>query len=306
MALSFLEKVLVRFRILRRKALKALGMAEPTGVEGKTTMNVLRTLHPFIPFCGGGYELRADATVRGLLLMFPTLEEIWHVVHGLSVPVLTLEEFQLSIGVGRVDAERLNGLFDRHGSDKGGRERNYGGVYLSVLALIPNPRRIVEVGIGSGDRGVLSNMGAGARPGASLRAWREWIPGVSVVGADVDRNVLFQEDGIETCFVDQLEPASFCELRDRCRGGIDLLIDDGLHSVPAGLTTLSFWLGVAREGDWFVVEDVHELQVPVWRAFCTSIHRGISSWVVSTGERVFVVVFRMDGVVGADSQPLRM
>jgi hypothetical protein len=227
-----------------------------------------------------------------MLLMFPVLEMIWKKVFASSVPVLTLDQFVESLG-GLPNAPwSFDLVFGKHGSDKAHVDRNYGGAYRAIVSSIGVVRTIAEVGIGSGDPLVLSNMGDGAKPGASLRAWRECIPGVRLIGADIDRSVLFKEEGIVTCFVDQLNADSFGELRELCSGGVELLIDDGLHSVASGLTTLSFWLEIARGGDWFVVEDVHELQVPVWRAVCTSLSLTMDTWVIATSATAFLVAFR--------------
>ena len=68
------HKILVRLRIMRRKVLRSCGCAvEENNVTGVTKLNVMADLFHFIPFCGGGYDTRAVATIRGLRLFFPSL-----------------------------------------------------------------------------------------------------------------------------------------------------------------------------------------------------------------------------------------
>jgi len=100
-------------------------------------------------------------------------------------------------------------------------------------------------------------MGAGGTPGASLRAFRDLLPGASVFGADVDRDILFTEDRIRTGFLDQLDPASFDALYAEFGSEpFDLVIDDGLHSLGANLNTLAWALKVVKPGGWIVIEDI--------------------------------------------------
>ena len=51
-----------------------------------------------------------------------------------------------------------------------------------VKALGPNISRLLGIGIGSNNPNLPSSMGADRVPGASLRAWRELLPGAQIVG----------------------------------------------------------------------------------------------------------------------------
>ena len=107
-------------------------------------------------------------------------------------------------------------------------------------------------------------------PGASLRAWRDYLTNARVFGADVDPDILFEEERIRTHVVDQLAPATFNALHHDFGGApYDLLIDDGLHAFAPNLNSLEFALRAVKRGGWIVVEDIsvsnmRELRVVDW------------------------------------------
>src|SRR5262249_29310700 len=134
--------------------------------------------------------------------------------------------------------QELAALFNLYGSDKSSRH-NYHLLYAPLLA--PRRRdqlRLLEIGIGTTSPGVVSTMGASGKPGASLRAFRDFCENALVFGADIDRRVLFNEDRIRTYHVDQIQSSSFDELYYHLANEVfDLVIDDGLHSPNANIAS---------------------------------------------------------------------
>jgi hypothetical protein len=91
----------------------------------------------------------------------------------------------------------------RHGSDKGKGQgwHNYTTIYSVLFGkLHDQPFLIFELGLGTNNPNFPVNMGINGRPGASLRAWRELFPRALVYGADIDRDILFEEDRIKTFY----------------------------------------------------------------------------------------------------------
>lgn len=166
---------------------------------------------------------------------------------------------------GSRDCLDLADLLQRHGSDKATRH-SYHIAYAGLLAGKRNaPLRILEIGIGTNDPDAPSTMGAQGRPGASLRAWRDWGPRFEVHCADIDRRILFSEDRIATHWIDQTDTASFAALAERLGpASFDLIIDDGLHRPDANLNTLAFALKMLKPGGVFVVEDIEKMLAPFW------------------------------------------
>jgi hypothetical protein len=159
-------------------------------------------------------------------------------------------------------------VMTKYGSDKGFRLHNYTPVYSAMLHLRQGqPLRIFELGLGTNDPQAPSTMGINARPGASLRGWRELFPQASIYGADIDRSILFREDRISTFYCDQCDPAAIQELwsQPELREGMDFIIEDGLHTFEANVSFLEGSLQRLRPGGVYVVEDVAEATIAKWR-----------------------------------------
>jgi hypothetical protein len=101
-------------------------------------------------------------------------------------------------------------------------------------------------------------MGVFGVPGASHRGWQELFPRALVYGADIDRGILFEEGRIKTFYCDQLDRASIHELwaRPDLGGGVDVIIEDGLHTFEANVSFLEASLDYLRPGGIYVIEDI--------------------------------------------------
>jgi SAM-dependent methyltransferase len=162
------------------------------------------------------------------------------------------------------DVSDLADLFRIHGSDKSS-VHDYHRSYGSVLRR-EAPSNILEIGLGTNNLDTPSNMGIWGKPGASLRAFRDWARNAKVYGADVDRRILFQEQRISTFWVDQTDKRSLDELAAKLNEvAFDLIIDDGLHLPHANLNTLSALLPLLSKNGVFVIEDIQPDFENVWR-----------------------------------------
>ena len=93
--------------------------------------------------------------------------------------------------------------------------------------------------------------------------------------ADIDRRVLFEEDRINTYYVDQTRLSSFHELSANLPNGLfDLVIDDGLHSPNANIATMLFALTILKPSGFFVVEDISLSSIPVWQVIAALLPEG--------------------------------
>jgi hypothetical protein len=191
-------------------------------------------------------------------------------------------------------AIELKSMFDQHGSDKA-TLHNYHHLYGEILEdLRYSTVTILEIGLGTNNLDVASHMGPGGRPGASLRAFAEFLPRACIYGADIDRRILFQEARIKTFFVDQTNPQSLRSLASQVECKFDLIIDDGLHSPNANIATLSFACDNLKEGGWFVVEDIQTAAIPIWRVVSALLPKNYRSWIIAA-EDGFLFVIRRNG-----------
>ena len=100
-------------------------------------------------------------------------------------------------------------------------------------------------------------MGSIGKPGASLRMWKDYFPNANIYGADIDRDILFNEDRINTYYVDQLNTESIKSMwKDIGLNNFDIIIDDGLHEVNANLNFFFNSFDKLKKNGIYVIEDV--------------------------------------------------
>jgi hypothetical protein len=156
-------------------------------------------------------------------------------------------------------------IMERNKSDKGSTNitqcwHNYTPFYYSLFKdLKEKPLRIFELGIGSQNPNFHNNMGAHGRPGASLYGWKEFFPNAQIYGADIDTDILFKDERIQTFFCDATNPSIIQNMwRDpRLEGTFDIIIDDGLHEATVNTCFLLNSLNKLAENGYYIIEDVY-------------------------------------------------
>lgn len=158
-------------------------------------------------------------------------------------------------------------VMTKYGSDKGRGWHNYTTLYSALFSgRRKESLRIFELGLGTNNPTLSSSMGVYGLPGASLRGWRELFPRALVYGADIDRAILFQDDRIKTFYCDQLDPKAICELWSdpEFQDGLDIIIEDGLHTFQANISFLEGSLSHLRPGGTYIVEDIEGKCIQDW------------------------------------------
>jgi hypothetical protein len=170
-------------------------------------------------------------------------------------------------GINVMAPTKMCRVMTRHGSDKGRGEHNYTTIYSVLFGKVRDqPLRIFELGLGGSDPKFAANMGINGRAGASLRGWRELFPHALVYGADIDRDILFEEDRIKTFYCDQLDSAAIRDLWSQpvLLGGMDIIIEDGMHTLESSTSFLNGSLERLRPGGIYVIEDVLQETIEKW------------------------------------------
>ena len=161
--------------------------------------------------------------------------------------------------------EKVAQLLNEHGSDKASHH-NYHYLYSKIFkSRVGIDTNILEIGLGTNNTDVPSNMGYTGKPGASLRAWAELDKHFQVFGADIDQRVLFNEDRISTFQLDQIDRNSWKRFTEVLPNiSFDIIIDDGLHSPEANLNSILHLVPMVRPGGVIIVEDIAIRALPVW------------------------------------------
>jgi hypothetical protein len=192
------------------------------------------------------------------------------------------------------EINNLGSLFTDQGSDKNihGYTEIYQIIFASIFSQrLPTIPTIVEIGIGSRNPAIPSNMGVFGTPGASLRAFKAFVNQANIVGGDVDSSALFQEDRIKTFLVDQLDLKSLNEFLIKS-GEFDLFIDDGLHEIDANLNTLTAALAHSKPGSWIVIEDIDSEKSTIWLTVANLLSKQYKCWLVQANRSLLFVVHR--------------
>lgn len=152
---------------------------------------------------------------------------------------------------------KLDELLRKHGSDKA-TMHDYWKLYERAFnSSIGAKGIILEVGLGTNNPAIPSNMGGNFSPGGSLEAWKEYFQLFEILGADIDHNILFADDRIQTFWLDQTKRETFSELHQYMSGrSIDFVIVDGLHQPYADLNTLIELLPYLKVGGYLFIEDI--------------------------------------------------
>jgi hypothetical protein len=194
----------------------------------------------------------------------------------------------------------LETLFSFYGSDKAS-SHNYSYVYQPIIdsvliSLRSSNVRISEIGLGTNNLDVPSNMGFTGSPGASCRAFRDYDPNIWVYGGDVDRRILFSDDRINTQYVNQLDLDSLCSYMLLTKPHI--LIDDGLHTPRANFNVLAAALEYkASSGDelsefWLIIEDIATSDhiTSFWLSVLSILPSYVSPWLLKTRSSSMLVI----------------
>ena len=151
-----------------------------------------------------------------------------------------------------------------HRSDKGSKNiecswHNYTTLYYSIFKdLREKQLRVFELGLGTNNINIPSNMGADGRPGASLYGWADFFPNSRIYGADIDRDILFHTDKIKTYYCDQTNPVIIKELWDEpeLQEGFDIIIEDGLHTFNANVCFFENSIHKLKPKGYYIIEDI--------------------------------------------------
>ena len=136
---------------------------------------------------------------------------------------------------------------------------NYTTFYYSIFKDLREKKlRIFELGLGTNNVNIPSNMGPNGRPGASLYGWKEFFPNSEIFGADIDKGILFNTNKIKTFYCDQTNPDIIKNMwnESSLQENFDIIIEDGLHTFNANVCFFENSIHKLKPNGYFIIEDI--------------------------------------------------
>lgn len=139
----------------------------------------------------------------------------------------------------------LNRVSSPYGTDKDWPHTYIQNFYQGFFTLIKPPKMLVEIGIWRG---------------ASCALWKKTFPDCAVFGIDIDIQELhpIAENLHAEKEIQLLEMDAYSEgLARFSAGGIDLIIDDGPHTLESQILALN-WIPLLAKAGTLVIEDIQK------------------------------------------------
>jgi cephalosporin hydroxylase len=128
-------------------------------------------------------------------------------------------------------------------TDKGPHRHNYVEIYERFMFQWKHdPIKIFEIGI---------------EDGGSLVMWQEYFPKASIFGLDIEDKSALANVRVKTIVGDQSKRDQLQNAMKISGGDIDILVDDGGHTMEQQQVSLGYLFKFVRPGGYYVLEDIH-------------------------------------------------
>ena len=140
--------------------------------------------------------------------------------------------------------------------------------YTPFYYKLFNPKRlsikkVLEVGIGRTHRNrhhpeIVYELGVKSylSRGASLYMWRDFFPNAQVFGADINPEIMFEDERIKTYLCDERKEEDIAALVEKTGSDIDIVIDDASHHVADQIFLARTILPMLKKDVTYIIEDV--------------------------------------------------
>jgi demethylmacrocin O-methyltransferase len=138
-------------------------------------------------------------------------------------------------------------------TDKGPQDHNYVDLYERLILQWKNdPIKILEIGI---------------EKGGSLLMWQDYFPKATIYGLDMEDKSALANARVTTLMGDQAKRGDLQRAMDISGGEIDILIDDGGHTMEQQQVSLGFLFKYVRPGGYYILEDLHTSIPALWKGY---------------------------------------
>ena len=214
-------------------------------------INIIKEFFEYSPNVTGTISGRSKNTIFSIKNYSPVLNSlIEQPLHQQDIDEITPSN----------ESQLLKELFQKYKSDKA--THNYHLVYAKYLNQ-QKIKNLLEIGLGTNNTEIMSNMSKLGNPGASLFAFRDFLPQSEIWGADIDEKILFQEKNINTLYLDQLDKISIQDFVTKFSFKFDVIIDDGFHSIISNINSIFIAKNILVEDGLLIIEDIRLDNLPL-------------------------------------------
>jgi hypothetical protein len=138
-------------------------------------------------------------------------------------------------------------------TDKGPHGHNYVEVYERfIVQWRYEPIKIFEIGI---------------EKGGSLLMWQGYFPNATIFGLDIDDLSQYANERVKTLVGDQAKRPQLRNAINLAGGDIDILVDDGGHTMEQQQVSLGFLFKFVKAGGYYILEDIHTSIPALWQGY---------------------------------------
>lgn len=249
----------------------------------------LKNFKIYAPSVAGDSKLKGKHTIKTINLIFPLISQL---LLKLNIKSKIINSKSFCKNKNRTkNSLVIKKLFDFYGSDKA-NYHDYHLIYSSIFSNNLRVKKILEIGIGTDNKNMLSNMGENGKPGASLKALRDFFKNAKVYGADIDKNILFNDLRIKTSYVDQTSESSIAKLFKKFGNSFDLIIDDGMHSPSANLNVILSTIKYLKKGGCLVIEDISYNSIAIWHTISSIVGVKHKNFLIKCKEAYMFIIYK--------------
>ena len=247
---------------------------------------LIKNFDLFVPSSAGNYKLIGKYTERSINLTFPLIYELLLSQKTISPKLKNITN--LFGSKNNKNVKKLESLFKKYGSDKSS-SHDYHKIYGALFKNKRKVKKVLEIGLGTNNINIPSNMGIEGKPGASVRAFRDFFDNAIIFGADIDRKTLFRENRIKTFYLDQTKTNSLSQFFKKF-GKFDLIVDDGLHVPYANLNVLISSLNYLSDQGFIIIEDIPFKARPIWEIVSFILSKKYHNYLIKTKNSLIFLV----------------
>lgn len=178
---------------------------------------------------------------------------IFHAFSYGHLPLRSIDQVHNYIFNGPIieGGQTLSDISKKYPTDKDFEHNYYNLVYEKYFnPLKDSAKKICEIGIGGFSKEL------GWEPGNSLKVWRDYFKNAEILGLDIVKHDLTDNERITLDYIDQSNLEMVKEYSSKINE-YDIILDDGSHNVYDQTITLVYFLKSLKSGGIYVLEDLH-------------------------------------------------